>query len=168
MGIRRAAVNDIDAIFAIARESHLSQPYRGIIPSDKWEEYRRAYEANEENRKKHAKKIRRYITENNRWAYVYETVDRQVVGYSLAHKKDGTLYLKSLFVHPAYQGKGIGAELFRELLRELKPGMQAKLIVLKDNVTARQLYGKNGFIETDEIPNQFYGAEQVIMTKRLD
>jgi GNAT superfamily N-acetyltransferase len=54
-----------------------------------------------------------------------------------------------LFVHPAYQGKGVGSELLEELIKRANAENIVELHVSTGwkNAKARMLYGKFGFTE---------------------
>lgn len=71
----------------------------------------------------------------------------------LAH----TLTSLTVAVHPATQGLGVGGQLFRALLREVRenrPGIiRVELIVQESNTRARRLYESVGFVAEGRMLN---------------
>jgi ribosomal protein S18 acetylase RimI-like enzyme len=61
-------------------------------------------------------------------------------------------WLYSIWIHPAYRGKGISKILMNKLIHEVKAKNTKKvyLIVEKDNFIAKNLYNKIGFIKINE------------------
>lgn len=67
------------------------------------------------------------------------------VGWMQASETDSEIFLRQLFVEPAYQRKGIGSAVLSILLgRSSKAGKPIVLTVLKNN-PARSLYERFGF-----------------------
>lgn len=162
MGIRRAADEDIIAIFRTTNIVHLSPPYTEIIPNSKWDEYQMKFQDTPENLAKYKTKIKRYITQSNRQVFVYED-DGEVVGFHLIATEDNIVYLRGIFVHPLHRGRGIGMTLFKEPLKMVQSSQVVKLKVLKKNTRALEMYKKYGFVEIDEEVADFYGAKQTVM-----
>lgn len=79
-------------------------------------------------------------------------VDGADAGVLVVEEKPGTLYLGLIELLPAYQRRGIGSRLIRELMDEAHGhGLPLTLHVLKTNHPARRLYERLGFtVDADE------------------
>lgn len=71
----------------------------------------------------------------------------------------GDLYLEGLYISPAHQGKGYGAALLTEVIKDLANGNFRRLLATVDpaNEPGRKLYRKAGFRETEKLPD-YYGS----------
>ena len=60
-------------------------------------------------------------------------------------------WLYAIWVNPHYRGKGYGKVLMQELIAEIRKRniKKVNLIVSKENIVARNLYGYMGFIQVD-------------------
>jgi GNAT superfamily N-acetyltransferase len=79
-------------------------------------------------------------------------VDGSVVG--MAAIKEGDDFLHHLYVHPDYQGQGIGAALLAWAVGRRPEGIQ--LWCFQPNAGARRFYERHGFVpieETDGVGN---------------
>ena len=66
------------------------------------------------------------------------------------------MFLSEIQLLPAYQGKGFGSNLVRELIDDARTKcLPLRLRVLKQN-HARELYLRLGFVETSEIETHYY------------
>lgn len=83
-------------------------------------------------------------------------VDRVAAGSERTHfdAGEGRFYVSSLYVLPAYQGKGVGMKLFRAAVTEaLRYGVDSVWLgVMKQNVRAIDWYKKLGFSFVQEEP----------------
>jgi ribosomal protein S18 acetylase RimI-like enzyme len=69
------------------------------------------------------------------------------------------IFLGGIQIHPAYQGNGIGTHLITELIEEsLSTGKPLQLDVDRDNVRARRLYERLGFVRHAESEQDFHLA----------
>jgi ribosomal protein S18 acetylase RimI-like enzyme len=82
------------------------------------------------------------------WAFVAE-VDHEIVGFALYYIRYSTwkgqrLYLEDILVKESYRGKGIGKQLFDELIKELKEKKLNGMVwqVLEWNEQAINFYKK--------------------------
>ena len=88
-----------------------------------------------------------YLTETSkRCTITIATISGQIVGFSAMNGD----YMEQLFVHPNFQGKGVGSML---LLNEQKTRKAMSLAVIRENVNAINFYVSHGFIFEHEIPN---------------
>lgn len=78
----------------------------------------------------------------------------RVVGYQCCLLVKKSAHLSRLAVHPAHQGRGIGARLLSDLISHLKREHVARITVntQQDNAKSRRLYRWFGFRETGEVP----------------
>ncbi|MCU0093405.1 MULTISPECIES: GNAT family N-acetyltransferase [Pseudomonas] len=73
--------------------------------------------------------------------------------------------VRSVFVDPRYQGKGIGRQLM-ERLQSLAINADLKRLRVPSSITAEGFYASLGF---EKVRDEFHGAERtVIMTKALE
>ncbi len=78
-------------------------------------------------------------------------LDGKDVGVLYVQERAEELFLASLEIMPAYQRRGIGTVILRELIAEAKrQGKPVALQVLKANRAARSLYQRMGFGVTGE------------------
>lgn len=65
---------------------------------------------------------------------------------------DDCMEISELYVEPFFKGNGIGRELIQYVISEAKESNSQKIYlwVIKDNISARKFYEKNGFHETGE------------------
>lgn len=72
----------------------------------------------------------------------------EVVGVCFAEQAEGRNTIRTLYVLPAYQRKGIGSLLLREAIRRLGSEKDTYVDVATYNESARLFYERNGFAET--------------------
>ena len=86
-------------------------------------------------------------------------LDGQDVGVVVVQPRAEELFLVSLEVLPAFQGRGIGTAVIRALLERARgEGKPVALQVLKSNVRARALYQRLGFGVTGETATHYIMA----------
>ncbi len=77
----------------------------------------------------------------------------QAVGHLEWHWAADRLFLASIELDPAWQGRGIGRSIIVDLLtRARRRDLPMELQVLKTNAAARRLYERLGFTVTDTTP----------------
>ena len=162
MKIRVARQDDIPDLFEMSCKIHNMPPYDTLIPEEYRERFLRAFSRGSKFSLYFADKIASFINDDNRWVYVAE-VNGRLAGYRLAEKNGNTIQLHGLFVHPDYQGRGIGRHLLMMPVENAVPGDVLCLSVLKGNDRARALYESEGFRFVREKPKRFYGAIQNVM-----
>lgn len=95
-----------------------------------------------------------------RQAYV-AVIDGAVVGTA---SLNGSV-LRSVYVDPAHQGKGIGAQLM-DVLEGLARSQSVAILSVPSSITAEGFYQKRGFVS---IRDEFHGDERtIIMRKDVD
>jgi ribosomal protein S18 acetylase RimI-like enzyme len=72
--------------------------------------------------------------------------------------------VSSVFVHPDYQGRGVGAKLM-DAIETAANAQSGSALTLQSSITAQAFYAKRGFTVVRET---FYGEERTIhMSKDL-
>jgi GNAT superfamily N-acetyltransferase len=84
---------------------------------------------------------------------------------SFSGKRDGSLFLESLYVLPEHQGNGVGKALFAAGLRRYPHAGHVALNVLDKNARAISVYESLGFVELSR--SEFDGLPQVHMHMEL-
>ncbi len=94
-----------------------------------------------------------------RWQRSIETKDNSniwvakegthVIGFCMATSRDGLHDLRALYVHPNYQGRGVGRQLMTKALEWLGDEKDISVYVASYNSQAIGFYKKNGFIKTN-------------------
>ena len=85
-------------------------------------------------------------------------VDRAVVGTA---SLDGRI-IRSVYVDPTYQGKGVGVQLM-EVLEGLAREQAVSTLTVPSSITAEGFYRKLGFVF---VRDEFYGDERTIIMKK--
>ncbi|MDY5731052.1 MAG: GNAT family N-acetyltransferase, partial [Eubacteriales bacterium] len=69
----------------------------------------------------------------------------------------------SIYLLPAYIGKGYGSQLLRQVIVELNNQGYNKILlwVLNENRRAKEFYKMNGFVETHHITNINIGGKEL-------
>jgi ribosomal protein S18 acetylase RimI-like enzyme len=127
MTLRKARPSDLDEIMAL-EEAAWNDP---DIPSseDQW---------------------RTYLTDEIVFCAMTED---GIGGVILAtYEVDGSLLVDKLFVHPDYQGEGLGEELLRKFIAiQNRECAKAFLYVADYNLPAQRLFKKTGFREAGRV-----------------
>lgn len=117
--------------------------YKGIIPTEV---------LNNLDAERRAQKFKEAIKENKEETAVL-LLDNKVVGFiTLGKNRDkdygpDTGEIWGIYLHPDYYNQGLGSELIQWGIKELKKRGYKKITlwVLKNNVSSRKFYEKNGF-----------------------
>ena len=102
--------------------------------------------------------------------YVVAVDGDDVVGYAGLCDYPDEAWVQTMAVAPAQQGRGVGAQLLRELLAEADRRRQqvVSLEVRAGNASAERLYERHGFSRTG-LRRGYYqpsGEDAVLMTRR--
>ena len=96
-------------------------------------------------------------------------MDRKIIGYAFfsggLENKD--IFLESLYVHPNYQGKGVGMQLFKTGLQKFKGPETISLTVYKGNSNIT-FYEKQGFKVIKEKKSDFSGHPMIFILMKKD
>ena len=94
--------------------------------------------------------------------YVYENMEGEVIGYISVHWLPMMIlagpegYVSELFIHPDFQGKGIGSSLLDAIREEAcnRGCVRLSLLNAKHRLSyQRHFYGKQGWQERDTMAN---------------
>ena len=81
-------------------------------------------------------------------------------GYVATHDEGDRLEIDDLYLAPAFQGKGIGTAVLRQIVAQaMKENKTPYLYVFIRNEDAVRLYRRLGFAVVQEIPNSRYIME---------
>lgn len=163
--LRDARKDDAQAMCEISCQSHLSDVYRTLIPSNEYERFYAVYTPHEEKQVAFVHKTNDMIDDKSYKLWVAES-EGVVVGYTIAKDGGDIWLLKSLFVTPNYQGRGIGRRLFRESYKAAPEGMSIELTVIQANARAVRMYEQEGFHYRGPAEATFYGAKQIVMRRK--
>jgi ribosomal protein S18 acetylase RimI-like enzyme len=101
-------------------------------------------------------KIRKYIDKflpNSINDYKNIVIDGKINGCLLLTNKDNNLLLDEIYIEKKYQGKGIGTDIIKSILKEHN---EVYLYVYKKNTNAINLYKKLGFKIHEETLTRYY------------
>lgn len=145
--VRAMQKEDIPRVQDIARITW-NATYEGIIPLSIQEKFLDAAYQDEqlEQRLKHS------------ILYVAEVNDQVVgfVNYSPV-KENGVVGLGAIYIHPHYQGKGIGSAMLTKGIREIDGVKEIMVEVEKDNLSGLQFYQAKSFEVVREFDDHFDG-----------
>jgi GNAT superfamily N-acetyltransferase len=159
MGVRRATVEDADAIERIRVETWRAT-YRGLLPDALLDQLQPMADRRRERMRSSSPSEVNFVAEDG----------ADVVGYVFAgpersHDPEYPGEVYAIYVLPRAQGRGHGRALIRESARELAAsGMTSLLIwVLRENKIGRRFYERLGGVPVREKPlEDFLGAEDHI------
>jgi ribosomal-protein-alanine N-acetyltransferase len=99
--------------------------------------------------------------------YLVALDGERVVGYAGLCDYPDELFVQTIGVDPAYQGRGVGAQLLDALLEEAaRRGRKPVLLEVRaDNAPAQRLYERRGFTKTG-VRRGYYpgGVDALVMT----
>ncbi|GAA1687320.1 ribosomal protein S18-alanine N-acetyltransferase [Microbacterium sediminicola] len=146
MSMRRATIDDVDAIMAIERAS---------FPTDAWSPAVMAGELDSPHS-----------------LYVVVEEAGRIIGYGgLRHVKGGVdADIQTIALDVAFRGKGRGRALLTTLLGEaLSAGAKTMFLEVRDdNLAAQALYRSEGFVETGRRPRYYQPDDVDAVIMQLD
>ena len=163
--LRPAKKSDASAMYQISIAAHTQNYYDKLIPDSQKPAFADQYIFSSHKRQRFISGINQKINDPQ-WLLCVAEVDVVVVGYAIAHKENGRLLLKGLFVDPRFHGRGIGSDLFELSLTFAVKNMPIEMVVIHDNVVAKALYKKYGFYVIGQAKRKFFGAAQDVMQQR--
>jgi ribosomal protein S18 acetylase RimI-like enzyme len=160
MKLREAKVEDAEEIEKAARESWLDA-YEGIHTEEALNEIR------EKDQILSMKTLKDTITDNSTIFLVVEKEGEIKGEMILRDNRDNYFQLKSAYVKPEAQGKGIGTALVKKAEEKLPETVEVlKASVLKENSEAVKFYKSKGFEKTGE--GSLGGEEDSLMKEEHD
>ncbi len=145
--IRHMKEDDIGAVQEVAKTSWNST-YEDIIPLD--------VQANFLKMAYNPEQLKRRLDHS---LFLVAEAGGRIVGFANYSnlKEDGSAELAAIYLHPQYQGKGIGSALLRRGIEELQ-GIQSVFInVEKENWSGLSFYAAKGFGVVEEFEEDFDG-----------
>lgn len=129
--------------------------YSGVRQVDELTQYQYLREKWEKfslrEKEKHLVSRRKEFGINAKTGYsLVATINSKIIGFLFAHETlpfPGALFIHHLAIKPSYQGKGIGALLYKELIRLAKLTKIKTIVALinLDNPKSMRLHEKLGF-----------------------
>ena len=146
--IQRATIKDLETLYQIERECFTIEAFS----------------------KQHIV----YLLENPNAVSLVAQINSEIAGFivGLTHRLDKMItgHVYTLDVAVKYRRKGVGLRLLDELERIfVKRG--AKICSLEarvDNVAARELYRKHGYVEVEKLKKHYRGIHGVRLEKKLE
>jgi ribosomal protein S18 acetylase RimI-like enzyme len=115
----------------------------GITKEDIEESYKSVF--TEESIKKREEGMRNIPANQKRLVAVYEG---QIVGATSMVKNEEYNQLRTIYILPEFQGKGIGSKLYREAVIFCDKSKKLIVQVATYNTNAIRFYEKHGFVDT--------------------
>ena len=145
--VQRATVNDLDLLYNIERECFTIEAF--------------------------SKRHIAYLLENPNTVSLVARVNNEIAGFIIGliqrHDKTMTGRIYTIDVAVKHRRKGVGLRLLNELERKFeKRGVKICYLEARvDNVAARELYRKHGYVEVEKLRNYYSGAHGVRLKKKL-
>ncbi len=141
--ITEATVNDVTGISEVQKETWLS-----TFPNEKYNITREDILSEDFFSKNRIEKRKEIISDSksNTKFWVAKS-DAKVIGYCCARKLDDHNKIRSIYILPAFQGKGIGQKLMSKMFEWLNPTKPTKLTVAVYSDKAIAFYEKLGFVK---------------------
>ncbi|HJM04614.1 MAG TPA: GNAT family N-acetyltransferase [Candidatus Saccharimonadaceae bacterium] len=159
--VRSARSEDLSEMYAISVAAHQAG-YGSFIPLEEKERFNQRYTLSKEGELRYVTSMQAKL-DDPEWLFWVAEGEGKVLGYTLAQRESDTaLHKKGMFVHPRHQGEGVGSALFKASLGGIDHG-EIDLIVISDNLRAKHIYQKSGFVVRGPALKSFYGAPQEVM-----
>jgi ribosomal protein S18 acetylase RimI-like enzyme len=130
MQIETAIVNDIKSILNLQKLAF----------------YQRGLDCNNMNLKPLVESLDEFTLSFHDFKYIKATIDNVLVGSARANELNGTCYISRLFVHPEYQGKGIGSKLLLEIEKHFRQKVKRfELFTGETNKKSISIYKNLGY-----------------------
>lgn len=163
--LQDADSRDLPEMCEISAAAHQAN-YGGVIPDGRWKDFWRHYQTTPRNLQRFVEVGTERMRDNS-----YQTVKAidpagEIAGYlSIQHHKTQPSEIRSIFVRPEHQGRGIGSMLMEYTLERYGKN-PINLYVVAGNEKAIKLYKNYGFEVINIIPDRtFYGAPLIHMNR---
>lgn len=145
--IRKMQNDDIKQVQSVAKNSWHTT-YKGIIPKEIQDNFLGLTYSDE--------MMKRRINES---IILVAEIEERIVGFAnfTEVNEAGQSELSAIYLHPNYQGKGIGSALLEEGIAALDRVKEIYLDVEKENEVGRTFYEAKGFIVVKEFDDNFDG-----------
>ncbi|MFQ5999533.1 MAG: GNAT family N-acetyltransferase [Candidatus Bathyarchaeia archaeon] len=145
--IQRATVNDLEVLYSIEMECFTIEAF--------------------------SKRHIAYLLENPNTVSLVARVNNEIAGFVIGviQRQDKTItgHIYTIDVATKHRRRGVGLRLLNELERIFEKG-GVKICYLEarvDNVAARELYRKQGYVEVEKLRDYYCGAHGVRLKKKL-
>lgn len=146
--LREATTDDIPAIQEVGRQVWHAA-YDGLLAEETITEAVETWYDDEA--------LRDSLTRDTAVTYVVDT-GTDILGYGTITWEDHTAELKSLYVHPGHQGKGLGTALLAKLIEAMPFRIhECTLRVLTGNTDAKRFYERHGFEHRETEEDDLFG-----------
>jgi ribosomal protein S18 acetylase RimI-like enzyme len=163
--LRAAQLKDRTAMYAISRAAHNLSDYALFIPAAQHAKFARQYRWSWRQRSHFLRRLKMKMRDQNSRVIVAEA-QGVLLGYMIASfKGPNHLVLNGLFIHPRYQGQGIGAALLDASFADTPDHCTVTLEVLEENKKAQSLYVRRGFRMTRRLDKYFFGGQLIEMRR---
>lgn len=154
--IRHMREDDVESVQDVARTSWNST-YEDIIPLD--------VQANFLKMAYNSEQLQRRLEHS---LFLVAEEGERIVGFAnySTVKEDGSAELAAIYLHPQYQGKGIGSALLKRGIEELSGVRSVWINVEKENWSGLSFYAAKGFEVVGEFEEDFDG--HVLKTVRME
>ncbi len=141
---QKATVKDIPKLISIEQKVAGLKIYSAMTKEKEWEEE---------------------IGKDNATVYLVMK-DNVAVGDISYEKRNDGAYISGLVVGPQFQGMGIGREIMRRIMEELKDVKKIELVTHPENGVAIKLYTSFGFAVKERKENYFGDGEpRIVLVK---
>lgn len=145
--IQRATINDLETLYEIEKECFIIEAF--------------------------SKEHIAYLLQNPNTMSLVAQINSEIAGFiiGLIQRQDemiiGRVY--TIDVASKYRRKGVGLKLLNELERIfVKEGVKVCYLEARvDNVAARELYRKHGYVEVEKLKKHYRGVHGVRLKKKL-
>jgi ribosomal-protein-alanine N-acetyltransferase len=101
-------------------------------------------------------------------SFIVAEINGIVAGYAAGFMaSEGAGRIFSLAVHPAYQNRGVGSVLLKEIINIFRKMGVSEIIleVRAGNIKAKKFYEKHGFYQTGILEKYYANAENACLMK---
>lgn len=92
-------------------------------------------------------------------------IGEAIIGFATAEERDGSGWITSIGVLPAYRRQGVARALLAACEGGLRQG-RIRLCVRRDNIPAQRLYEAEGYIQIDIWKEYYRGGEDALVMQK--
>lgn len=162
--IRFVTKGDLADMYRVSISAH-SKGYEALIPSDHRDSFYQHYSISNKGKAEYEHLMGGHLNDSD-YTILCAEIDGKVAGYTVWWRQnEASVQMKGLFVHPDFQGQGIGRALLDAVIPRFS-NLEMYLFVIENNEPARVLYKKYAFVDDGLASELFYGAKQMKMVRR--